>query len=199
MGFNYSLDRNNVIKGGSEQLPVDKAYVCKIIGAKEVEYTTASGFNVHRLDIALDVVEGEYAGYYQKRFNEDTSEDKKWKGVVKLNIPKGDGTEQDGWTIRAFNTALCNIEDSNAGYTWDNTLEHLKDKKIGLVLRSKEYEVNGNRGFYSEPYRLITVKNAQEQKFRVPATKYLSNTNAPAPSAEGFVPIPDSAEEEMPF
>lgn len=200
MGLNYTLDRNNTYKEGAEQLPVDVAYVCKIIGAKEVNYTTASGFNVHRLDIALDVAEGEYAGYYQQRFDADTSEDKKWKGVVKLNIPKGDGSEQDGWTIKSFNTSLCNIEDSNPGYTWDNNLEHLKGKKIGLVLRSKEYEFNGNRGFYSEPYKLITVKNAQEQKFRKPATKYLSNnSSSPVAPADGFVPIPEGADEEIPF
>lgn len=201
MGFNYSLDRNNIYKEGSEQLPVDMAYVCKIIGAKEVDYTTDSGYRVHRLDIALDVCEGDYSGYYQQRFDSDQSEDKKWKGVVKLNIPKGDGTEQDGWTIKSFNTSLCNIEDSNAGYTWDNNLDHLKGKKIGLVLRSREYEVEGRTGFYSEPYKLITVKNAQDQKFRKPNIKYLNGSapSTPVSPAEGFVPIPDGIEEEIPF
>jgi len=201
MGFNYSLDRNNVVKEGVSQLPVDQAYVCKIIGAKEVDYET-NGYRIHRLDVALDVIEGEYAGYYQQRFNADTSEDKKWKGVVKLNIPKGDGTEQDSWTIKAFNTALCNIEDSNPGYTWDNVLEHLKDKKIGLVLRNKEWSFNGSTGFYSEPYKLITVKNAQEQKFRKPATKYLYNGSSSSSSdqAQGFVPIPNNEDiDEIPF
>lgn len=198
MAFNYSLDRNNVNKEGTEQLPVDQAYICKIIGAKEVDYTTDSGYRVHRLDIALDVIEGEYTGYYQKRFDNDNSEDRKWKGVVKLNIPKGDGTEQDGWTIRSFNTSLCNIEDSNPGYTWDNTLDHLKDKKIGLVLRRKEYEMNGNRGFYSEPYKLITIKNARVQKFRKPQDKLLTNSNNPVASKE-FISVSNSGLEEIPF
>ena len=34
MGFNFQIDRNNVYKEGSEQLPTDKAYVCEIKGAK---------------------------------------------------------------------------------------------------------------------------------------------------------------------
>lgn len=200
MAFSYSLDRNNVSREGAAQLPVDKAYVCKIIAAKEVDYTTESGYRVHRIDVALDIIEGEYTGYYQQRFDDDQSEDKKWKGVVKLNIPTGDGSEKDGWTIRAFNTALCNIEDSNPGYTWDNNLDHLKGKKIGLVLRSREYSIDGNSGFYSEPFKLITVKNAQEQKFRQPAVKYLnSSASTPTPQAEGFMPIPDGAAEELPF
>lgn len=200
MAFNYTLDRNNVYTEGSTKLPTDQAYVCKIIAAKEVDETYGD-FRVHRLEIAVDITEGEYANYYQNRFNADKerSEDAKWKGVVRLNIPKGDGTEQDGWTIKAFNTALCNIEDSNAGYTWDNTLEHLKGKAIGLVLRDKEYEFNGQTGFYSEPYKLISVKDARDQKFRKPAVKYLTKKNTSTEQAEGFVPIPDTAIEEIPF
>ena len=92
MGLNFQIDRNNVYKEGSEQLPTDKAYVCEIKGAKEVDYTTDSGYRVHRVDIALDVCEGEYEGFYQKKFDDSQDEDKKWKGVVKLNIPKFDGT-----------------------------------------------------------------------------------------------------------
>jgi len=199
MAFSYELDRNNVAREGMAQLPVEQAYVCKIIGAKEVEYTTDSGYKVHRIDVALDIIEGEYTGYYQQKFDADPSEDKKWKGVVKVSIPKGDSSEKDGWTIKAFNTTLVNIEESNAGYVWDNNLDHLKGKKIGLVLRSKEYSVNGSTGFYSEPYKLITVKAAQDQKFRKPATKYLSNSSASVPNAEGFAPIPESAAEEIPF
>lgn len=202
MAFSYALDRNNVYKEGAEQLPVDKAYVCKIIGAKEVDYTTDSGYRVHRLDVALDVCEGEYSGYYQKRFDADQNEDKKWKGVVKLNIPKGDGTEQDGWTIKSFNTALCNIEDSNAGYTWDNVLDHLKGKLIGLVLRNREFDVNGKTGFYSEPFKLITVEDARANKFRAPQTKYLNNGAAPsvpATTSTDFLNVPSGTESEIPF
>lgn len=200
MALNITLDRNNVYtEGASEQLPVEQAYVCEIKGAKEVDYETTSGYRVHRLDIALDVCEGDYKDYYQKKYDADINEDKKFKGVVKINIPRNDGTEQDGWTIKSFNTQLCAIEDSNAGYTWDNVLDHLKGKKIGLVLRSKEWEFNGNRGFYSEPYKLISVANAKAQKFRKPATKYLNNSGNNAGTAEGFVSITDAVNEELPF
>ena len=49
MAFNYSLDRNNVNREGATQLPVDQAYVCKIIGAKE------AGAVVDRLDHYADM------------------------------------------------------------------------------------------------------------------------------------------------
>ena len=198
MGFNFQIDRNNVYKEGSEQLPTDKAYVCEIKGAKEVDYTTDSGYRVHRVDIALDVCEGEYEGFYQKKFDDSQDEDKKWKGVVKLNIPKFDGTEKDNWTVKSFNTQFVAIEDSNPGYTWNNVLDSLKGKKIGLVLRDKEWEFNGNRGFYSEPYKLISVANARAQKFRKPNTKYLSSERT-GDVASGFTPISNTVDEELPF
>lgn len=198
MGFNFQIDRNNVYKEGSEQLPTDKAYVCEIKGAKEVDYTTDSGYRVHRVDIALDVCEGEYEGFYQKKFDDNQDEDKKWKGVVKLNIPKFDGTEKDNWTVKSFNTQFVAIEDSNPGYTWNNVLDSLKGKKIGLVLRDKEWEFNGNKGFYSEPYKLISVANARAQKFRKPNTKYLSSEST-GDVASGFTPISNAVDEELPF
>ena len=198
MGFNFQIDRNNVYKEGSEQLPTDKAYVCEIKGAKEVDYTTDNGYRVHRVDIALDVCEGEYEGFYQKKFDDSQDEDKKWKGVVKLNIPKFDGTEKDNWTVKSFNTQFVAIEDSNPGYTWNNVLDSLKGKKIGLVLRDKEWEFNGNRGFYSEPYKLISVSNARAQKFRKPNTKYLSSEST-GDVATGFTPISNAVDEELPF
>lgn len=198
MGFNFQIDRNNVYKEGSEQLPTDKAYVCEIKGAKEVDYTTDNGYRVHRVDIALDVCEGEYEGFYQKKFDDSQDEDKKWKGVVKLNIPKFDGTEKDNWTVKSFNTQFVAIEDSNPGYTWNNVLDSLKGKKIGLVLRDKEWEFNGNRGFYSEPYKLISVSNARAQKFRKPNTKYLSSEST-GDVASGFTPISNTVDEELPF
>lgn len=198
MGFNFQIDRNNVYKEGSEQLPTDKAYVCEIKGAKEVDYTTDNGYRVHRVDIALDVCEGEYEGFYQKKFDDSQDEDKKWKGVVKLNIPKFDGTEKDNWTVKSFNTQFVAIEDSNPGYTWNNVLDSLKGKKIGLVLRDKEWEFNGNKGFYSEPYKLISVANARAQKFRKPNTKYLSSEST-GDVASGFTPISNAVDEELPF
>lgn len=198
MGFNFQIDRNNVYKEGSEQLPTDKAYVCEIKGAKEVDYTTDNGYRVHRVDIALDVCEGEYEGFYQKKFDDSQDEDKKWKGVVKLNIPKFDGTEKDNWTVKSFNTQFVAIEDSNPGYTWNNVLDSLKGKKIGLVLRDKEWEFNGNRGFYSEPYKLISVSNARAQKFRKPSIKYLSSEST-GDVASGFTPISNAVDEELPF
>jgi len=195
-----NFDRSNVAKESAGQLPTDKAYVCDIISAKEVNYTTDSGYKVHRIDVAIDVAEGDFKGFYKSKYDADQSEDKKWKGVVKINIPKEDGSEQDDWTIKSFNANICAIEASNAGYVWDWDENKLKGKKIGLVLRNKEWEFNGNRGFYSEPYKFISVDNAKAGNFRKPKDKLL-NKPAEAESSDmyDFVKVDDNALEEFPF
>lgn len=186
MSLNITIDRDNIYKESVGRIPTDKAYIGKIIGAKEIDYNTNSGYHVHRLDVAFDITEGDYKGYYKARYDADTNEDKKWKGIIKINIPKGDNTEKDGWTIKSFNTQICAIEDSNPGYTWDNVLEHLKDKKIGVVFRDSEYEIDGRCGIYSEPFKIIAVKDAEAQNFRKPRAKTLNNSTT---QASGFVPI----------
>lgn len=206
--MNYTLDRNNISKGAVEQIPTDKPYVCKIISAKGMHYDEAQKKMVEtptdkqpqKLVIAFDITEGDYTGYYKKRFSKDTSEDKKWKGVIRINVPKSDGSEQDGWTIRRFNTTLVNIEESNPGYLWDNDLSKLKDKLIGMVYRNKEWEMNGNTGWFSEPYSIIKVEDARAGKFRKPQDKPLDKKNtAPALASTEFVPIPENIDEEIPF
>ena len=123
--------------------------------------------------------------------------------------------DEDGCYLMADSDAavtksLC--DDYIYWYLDDNSVEYLtitetefqysamtKNPYVDIeTYEFEEYEFNGNRGFYSEPFKLITVKNAQDQKFRKPADKLLSNS-APTPNAEGFVPIPDSIEEEIPF
>ena len=53
-------------------LPVG-AYICKIVGAKVVDYKDKqdeSKILFSRLEIALDICEGEYAGHYQTDFDQ---------------------------------------------------------------------------------------------------------------------------------
>lgn len=193
---NYNIDRNNVYKDTpSEQLPVDQAYVCKILSAKESNYDWGS-----RLEIAVDITEGDYKDFYKQKFEANTNEDKKWPGVVRLPIPKDDGSERDAWTMTSFNTNIVAIEDSNPGFTWDWDETKLKGKQIGLVLRNKEYSFNGRSGWYSEPFKFITVENARAGKFRKPKDKPLPNNSAPASAPSdpsGFINA--GVDDDIPF
>lgn len=191
------FDTNNVYKNGDGlgQLPTENAYVCTIKSAK----VTSNDYG-EKLEVAIDVSEGDYAGFYQKKYDYDKSqsEDAKWKGVVRINIPNEDGSEQDSWRIKSFNTNICAVMDSNPGYTWEWKEETLKGKKVGLVLRDKEYAIDGRSGFYSEPYRFISVEDARNNDFRKPAIKYLPTTNT-ASSSLDLSAVDSATEDEIPF
>ena len=77
-----------------EQLPVG-GYVAKILDAEEVTYTWGSV-----LVISFDIAEGEHAGFWKKDYQNQTGEDKKWRGTYRLTIPADDGSEKDEWSKR---------------------------------------------------------------------------------------------------
>ena len=77
--------------GGRETLPAG-GYVCSILNAK-----VESNDWGDTLVIAHDVCEGEYAGLFKRDYDNNTMEDKKWRGTFRLKLPKDDGTEQDAW------------------------------------------------------------------------------------------------------
>ena len=77
-----------------KQLPVG-GYIAKILDAEEVTYDWGSV-----LLISFDIAEGDYMNFFEKDYDAQQSEDKKWRGTYRLNIPKDDGSEKDGWATR---------------------------------------------------------------------------------------------------
>lgn len=188
-----SFDRNNVIKQ-AEKLPVG-GYVIKIMDAKEENLEWGD-----RLAIAFDIIEGEHKGFFDKNFKEQTGEDKKWKGVLRLNIAKEDGSEQDAWTQKKFNTNMVAIEESNPGYYFDWDETKLKGKIVGALFNNKEYEINGNSGFYTACHSFVPVNNIREGKFTIPKDTLLPNSRQnQKPKADNDFVSESSGEEEIPF
>lgn len=128
--------------GTKRKLPAG-AYKCRIMAAEEKEYGWGSV-----LLISFDIAEGEYKGFYGEQY-EKQSKDKKWKGVYRLNVPKDDGTEKDERLKKSFKTFIYHIESSNGGYKWDWNEASLIGKYFGGIFGEKEYEVDGNSGFYT--------------------------------------------------
>ena len=48
-----------------------------------------------RLEILVDITEGEFKGYFKQQFDNSNFEDKKYKGIVRYSIPQDNGTEKD--------------------------------------------------------------------------------------------------------
>lgn len=196
------------------QLP-EGGYIVKIIGAKVVSYDTQSGGKVDKLEIGIDIAEGEYKGFYQADFESGKrqNEDYKWKGVLRQYLPMNDGSERDEWTKSSFKAMLEAIEDSNNGYRydWDKPESQLKDKIVGCVFRLEEWSMEGGskKGWKAQPFKFIPVESIRSGKFKKPKFKphrdypndtpdnYQSSTVSGGAISQGFEVIED--EGDLPF
>lgn len=167
-------------QGGAREILPAGGYVAKILNAEEKRYDWGDV-----LLISFDISEGEHSGFFNKDYQENTNEDKKWRGTYRLNIPKDDGSEKDGWTKNAFGGAMWAIEESNQGYTWNWDEKSLKGKTVGVLFRNKEWEMNGNTGWTTECCKLESADDIRNGKFRMPKDKPLKNKQS---NASDFVP-----------
>lgn len=183
----------------SQQLPRG-GYVCKIIGAKPIE--TKFGQSIK---VAFDIAEGEYAGYYQEKYDAKRDEDKKWPGTFLLNVPTDDGSQQDGWTKRKFKTFTTALEDSNPGYHFDWDEQKFINKMIGFVFNYREYIGNDGAAHMTPNVAASTsIEKIRSGGFTIPKDR-MQKTPMVAPTMPTAAPndtdfvIPDGIDEEVPW
>ena len=113
-------------KPARERLPKD-AYVVKILNAKEDEV-----FGRNSIVTLFDIAEGEYAGFYQKQYDElkKSGEDAVWPYDARLNITIPD-EKSEQWVWDRYNEFFTAIEDSNDDYTFSSDMKKLKGKLFG--------------------------------------------------------------------
>ena len=185
-------------------------FVVKIVGAKISKFPT-----FERLDIALDISEGEYKGYYDLDFKSQTQEDKKWKGVLSQKLPQDDGSQDDEWKKAALKALIEAIEESNPGYHWDWDETKLKGKTAGCLFRMEEWFMNGKKGWKARPFKFMPVDRIRQGAFTVPKFRphrdfpgdtpdnYQSTEEAPSGGLSsfsgGFQPAANDSEELLPF
>lgn len=186
--------------GEYPSLPND-GYVLKIMGAEVCE-----GSNGQYVKIGCDIAEGEFKDFFANDYRAQQTEDKKWRCNYFLNVPKDDGTEQDGWTKRRFKTVIEAIEESNPGYHFDWDEKKFKGKLIGGLFNVKQYMANGNVVTIKNNIdQLVAVENIRKGKFNLPADKLLGTRNSSSTSpvannsSNGFMNIPDGIVEQLPF
>lgn len=175
----------------SEQLPRG-GYVCRIIGAKVIENSYGQSIKV-----AYDIEEGEHKNYFQRKYDANTNEDRKWPGVYLLNVPADDGSERDGWTKRRFKTFVEALEASNDGYHFDWDETKFKGKLIGFVMNFRQYEIEGRVGFAPNPAMSTSIDAIREGRFKIPKDKLLKGHEN---DQEGAEPASSgSVTEDIPF
>lgn len=193
-------DYDKVDPYANKEKLVPGGYVLRIEGVK---YETKPGVS-DQIILSFDIYEGEFKDFFMKNWIDQTQEDKKWKGTYRIWIPTDDGSETDGWSKRRFKTIMNAFEDSNPGYAWDWNEQGLKGKLIGGIFNRKEYDFNGRTGFFTQCYMLTDVDSIRDGNFKIPEDTLLKKTNiaydsAPMPPDDGFMKVPETDMDELPF
>ena len=179
-------------QGGAREMLPAGGYGAKILNAEEKQYTWGSV-----LLISFDILEGEHAGFFNEDYQNNTNEDRKWRGTYRLSIPNDDGSEKDEWTKRTFNGAIWSLEESNPGYSWNWDEKTLNGKVVGVLFRNKEWEMNGNTGWTTECCKLAFADEIRNGKFKIPKDKPLSNKSTQ--DAGDFVPAAADDNTKLPW
>ena len=180
------------------QLPVG-AYICQILKAEEKVYSSSKG-EWHKLEVSFDISEGEHKDFYANDYRSQSGEDKKWKGILRMNIPSDDGSEADNWAKRSFKTNILAIEESNNGYHWDWNEAQLKGKTVGIVFRSEEWEYNGKRGWRTAPFKMVPAADVKSGNIKIPDPKPLNGKAASqASTAANLSDFVEVASADLPF
>lgn len=177
----------------TKQLPKG-GYVLKILAA-ELETTLKGGYAIK---LSYDIAEGDFKGFFKEQYKENTSEDKKWKGVTKVFVPADSDPE---WSQRRFKTTMTAFEESNNGYHFDWDEQKLKGLLIGGVFNLKEWEYEGKTGWATHFKSFYSVDAIRNEKFKIPEDEPLKTTEeALSTMNAGFMDIPDSPDDEgLPF
>lgn len=170
-------------------------YVAKIAGARIEDYTWGSV-----LVIAFDIYEGEYTNFFKDRFENDSRDDKKWKGVYRITIPD-EKSQYFSSQQRSFNNLIYSLETSNGNYVFDWNEKNLKDLLIGVLFRNKEWEFNGNTGWTTECCSVVSVDDIHEENFTIPKDKPLNKTQGlqNSQTTNTTPTMADIADEDLPF
>lgn len=177
-------------------------YVCKVIGVK---YTKGEEGKSDFIEIQFEIAEGEYKGFFQKQYEANTNEDKKYKGRTKIYIPTDDGSEKDGWTKKTFAGWTNAFEESNEGYLWDWDEKKWKNKLIGIVFGETGTVISGRDVVYTEARFAVSAEKIRSGNY--PAAKFKAKNGYPSEGGSassgsdnnGFLNIPEGAVEDLPF
>lgn len=172
------------------------AYKVKIIRAEEQNGKN----NSCALCLLFDISEGEYSGYFMKRFAAEKKsypDTAKYKGVLRLWYPNGG--EYNESSKRRMKTALERIKESNdlnIDFTkeWDGA--KLKNCEIGMLFRDEEYDYNGHQGMAAQPYGVVTLADLKDGNFKLPSPKYLNGKSTGAPTETDEFDVSD---DDLPF
>ena len=194
MAYRKPKDYDDVKVGERKILPAG-GYVCKILKAEETESKTGK----QMIKIALDIAEGDYAGYFREMFDSwkagaDDPQSVKWPFTGTKWILLYDS---EGATNRDFKSFCTALEDSGVT-VWKNDIFDvgaLKDAKVGIIFRREEHEYQNTRSWRTVPWGFRSVKTIEDGTFNVPEDKPLAPKAGNYDLTDNF----QAAEDDIPF
>jgi len=164
---------------------------------KRVQETTSKNGRP-MLQVAIDFdKKDEQPEYFKEMFEADTrGKDKKWPYQGTQYILTED---QDGKCSRSFKGFVSSVEESNDdSCQWGSGFENwFKNKKVGVVFGEVEEEYQGEIKTRRRIRYFCSYDKAKNAA--IPAKKLFRGAIASAPVDDGFMAIPEVAEEEIPF
>ena len=179
------------------------AYVCKIAGTRYVPAPESGKSDI--IEVYFDILEGEYKNFFKTQFDNNPSEDKKWKGKKNIYVPFDDGSEKDEWTKKTFAKWTNALEDSNKNYTWDWDETKWKALDVGIVFGTTGTVIDGKNITYTEarfPCSVDSVRNGKAPKAKFQAKNGYSASPSSIPTATGDEPwmqVAEGDEADLPF
>lgn len=180
---------------GEFQMLPRGGYVCVVKGAKVEERADGSQVIV----LAVDIAEGEYAGYFQKDLDRQTGE-KSWHCRYWLNVPTDDGSERDEWDKRKFKTFTTSLEKSNEGYKFDWDEQKFTGKLVGGLFNYREFETSsGTIGESPNLAQFRSVDAIRSGDYKLPKDKKLASFSPLPASGDNIIDSFAAAEVDIPF
>ena len=113
-----------------QALPIG-AYECVM---RDAEVYTNPNSGKESFRVQVDIASGKFEGYFQKKFDSNTSSTKTWDNNATRYLA------YEGENVSYFKGFITSVENSNPGYKWDWVESKLKGKKIGGIFQYEEYE-----------------------------------------------------------
>ncbi len=170
-------------------------YVAKIKGARVDDYSWGSV-----LVVAFDIAEGDYAGYFDKKYKSSTFEGKKWQGTMRLIVPD-ESSKYYTSNLSALEGFIWSVENSNNGYAWNWNESSLVGKMVGIIFREKEYDFDGRTGWTTECTFTTDVSSIRNGDFKIPKPKALNGATktAAANSVDILTEYEEISTDTVPF
>lgn len=196
----YDEAKKEANRVATAKLPIG-AYVCKVKEVRLEENDWGS-----KIILAFDISEGEQKGFFEKQFEENTNEDKKWKGTVRIYCPTDDGSDKDKITKRSFASWISAFEKSNKNFSWDWDEKKLKNKIVGIVFGETGTVIDGREVTYTEARfgvdaQLVRDGKAPSAQFKAKNGYNGTGTSggSDSGSSDEFMKIPSDSVSDLPF